>query len=158
MICVYYNNVIFYDLTVKVPVCRLHVILVDWPRVWRWRHAVDTLGSLSLWNMLALHPNMSLGLMCAKVCWDEGLTVLIYSWSCLCHRISHFVAWYMHMNCHFRHPTQSPGYRIERGILCSVMLQCSYCGICWESMSKLMRANKGVKKPWEHHKETDGST
>ena len=65
--------VIFYDLTEKVTICQLHVILVDWSGVSRWRRAVDTPGSLSTWKMLPLHPNMSLGLMCAKVCWDEGV-------------------------------------------------------------------------------------
>lgn len=95
----------------RVRMCRLHVILVDWPWVSRWRYAVETLGSLSKCKMLALHPNMSLGLTCSKVYWDLGDSVNLFlimplSWDLL--GIWRFVARYMDMKCHFRHPIKSP--------------------------------------------------
>lgn len=68
MILRYYN--ILCSLDEKVRMCPLRAILVGWLT------AKVALGGLSTCKMLALHPNMSLGL-CATEMWR--VTVLIYS-------------------------------------------------------------------------------
>lgn len=73
----------------------IRVIHVSWSGVSRWRRIAYTLGSLSIWKMLDIHPNMSLGHMCAMVCWDEVFDsvnlflIMPLSWDFTLHGLIH---------------------------------------------------------------------
>lgn len=120
IIILYYSDILCSS-NKKVSMRRLYVILLDLPRETRWSRTADAPGSLSICMMLPLHPNMSLGLVCAKVCWN--VTVLIYCWSCLCHGISLGIraSWPdtrpWNIISDIQHKAQ--GYTIQRGIVCA---------------------------------------